>query len=121
MSKRNKGSKGTGSAQVATPDVQGAQLPEAAPEATVRKVRTMQNGVKHPLPGGKCYAVWAFCDSVLAASGAPPSTAQVTQHSAEQGWNRNNTTIELSYWRKYHGIPARTPKGAAVTAEAPAA
>jgi hypothetical protein len=94
----------------------------ATPVATVavRKVRTMQNGVKHPLPGGKCYAVWAFCDSVLASSGAPPSTAQVAQHSAQQGWNRNNTTIELSYWRKYHGIPARTVAQVA-TAEVPQA
>lgn len=113
MSKRNKGPK----VPAATIAQVAAQV--AAPEARpARKLRTMQNGVKHPLPGGKCAAVWAFCDTVLASSGAPPSTAQVKQHSAEQGWNGNNTTIELSYWRKYHGIPART---VAQVAEAPQA
>jgi hypothetical protein len=91
--------------------------PNVAPARAPRALRTVRNGVKHPLPGGKCHAVWALCDKVLAFSGAPPTTAAVTAHAVANGWNANNTTIELSYWRKYHGIPARAPKVAPATVE----
>ena len=77
--------------------------PESTPLVLEGVTREVRNGVKRPLPGGKCDAVWQALDQ-LRAAGVDPSTKEVKDLSVAKGWNTNNSTAELSQWRRFHGI-----------------
>lgn len=58
-----------------------------------------QNGVKRPVAGGLCAAVWEYLDA------NPASTAKhVREAAAANGWNVNNALCELYTWRKFMGV-----------------
>jgi hypothetical protein len=65
--------------------------------------RETRNGVRKPSPGGKCAEVWQALDA-LRAGGFAPSTKDVKDLSIAKGWNTNNSTAELSAWRRFHGL-----------------
>nr|WP_298717228.1 hypothetical protein [uncultured Steroidobacter sp.] len=90
--------------------------PEAAPTTAVegapaslvltavtKAAREERNGVKRPREGGLCAQVWAALDQMRAA-GIEPSTKDIRGWSIEKGFNVNNSTAELSAWRKFNGI-----------------
>ncbi len=67
------------------------------------KNRVEQNGVKQRSKGGKCSNVWEACDALLKA-GTPPVPKQMREMAELQGWNENNTIIEMYKWRKFNGL-----------------
>lgn len=107
-------------------------VPNAAPTATVatvapapqgktglriQKERASANGVTRPSAGGKCAAVWAYCDSILASTSAKPTVAQVRTWGAEQGYNVNNAQIEFYAWCKHNGLARNQLRTVAATAQ----
>jgi hypothetical protein len=71
-----------------------------------RPTAEAQNGVRRPLRG-VCADTWRACDELL-AKGTTPDAATMRQIADKYGWNRNNVSIELSRWRKFHGIARQT-------------
>lgn len=66
--------------------------------------RETRNGVKRPLdPNSKCGAVWAALDE-LVAKGETDLTTAIHAIGEKRGWNKSNTSIELSAYRRFHGI-----------------
>lgn len=57
---------------------------------------------KYPREGGKCWQVWNFCDTHLAANGNV-SVADARAHAVANNWNVSNASQEFYAWRKYHG------------------
>lgn len=101
----NKGNSST--AQVAAPQVQeqvAAPQVQGKTGLRIQKVRASANGVTRPSAGGKCAAVWDFCDSVLGSTGSKPTVAQVRAWGAAQGYNVNNAQIEYYAWCKHNGL-----------------
>jgi hypothetical protein len=87
----------------------------AAPKAVKapQQERIVQNGVKRPLEGGACAAVWAVLDQMREA-GVEPASKDVRDLATARGWNENNALCELSAWRKFNGLTRQvknlTPK-----------
>jgi hypothetical protein len=52
-----------------------------------------------PKPGGKCAAIWDFCDKAV-AGGVTPQLAQVR---AELDLNETTVAIQFYRWRKFVG------------------
>lgn len=73
------------------------------PQRAVRAKCEVQNGVRKPREGGKCARVWQDCDNIVAQGGVP-TNEMVKALAAARGDNENNAQIELSGWRKFHGI-----------------
>lgn len=73
------------------------------PQRAVRAKCEVQNGVRKPRAGGKCARVWQDCDNIV-ANGGVPTNEMVKALAAARGDNENNAQIELSGWRKFHGI-----------------
>jgi len=82
-------------------DAVHALLAGAAPQGD----RTVQNGVRRPLEGGKCDAIWSALDKVL-AKGSAPTLHAVQALATKHGWNANNARIEFYQWRKFHKLGA---------------
>ena len=80
-------------------------------QPVVKPPRPQANGVKKPGEGTKCRAVWDWCDSF----GSVPTTADAKAHAEKVGWNINNTTIEVSQWKRFHGIARPTKAKEATT------
>jgi hypothetical protein len=77
----------------------------------VKQPREERNKVKRPLdPNSRCGQVWAKCDELHKAGKLDSKT--LLAWSDEQGMNRNNTSIELSQWRKFHGLGIKEVKAA---------
>lgn len=81
---------------------------KAAPSKGIKieKDRDEQNGVKRPSLGGACRKVWDACDE-LYDNGVMPKPAVIKPIAEENGWNVNNTIIEMYQWRKFMGIRGR--------------
>jgi hypothetical protein len=78
----------------------------AKPETvTTLAPREVRNGVKKPREGGTCHAVWAALDA-MREKGSPPTSADLRELATKKDWNWNNCSIELSRWRKFHGLAA---------------
>jgi hypothetical protein len=71
--------------------------------------RKIQNGVREPKHGGKCYTVWAKLDTMRSA-GMEPTLPEVIAMAHAEGWNANNTRIEYYNWRRFHGYGAPAKK-----------
>lgn len=67
--------------------------------------RVVQNGVKPPVTGGLCWQAYMHFDECRAKGVV--ETREIVELGVAKGLNENNLRTELSYWRKYHGIPAR--------------
>lgn len=80
----------TGKASTAT----GTGLP-------IQKDRVERNGIKRPSVGGKCDAVWSYCDSYLAEHGKTPMPKDMRAWAEAHGQNPSNAVIELYQWRKW--------------------
>jgi hypothetical protein len=66
--------------------------------------REVRNGVKRPLdPDSKCGQVWAALDE-LVAKGEKDLTTAIHAIGDKKGWNKNNTSLELSAYRRFHGL-----------------
>lgn len=73
----------------------------AAKQAAAPAEREVRNGVKRPLPGSKCGAVWAWLDK------HPGSTVKDVREWAEgERQNVNNASIEYYQHRKFHANTA---------------
>lgn len=73
----------------------------------IEKDRPEQNGIVRPSVGGKCRAIWDFCDEFHAAQGRLPMPKEMKEVSQEKGWNANNAVIEMYQWRKFNGYTGR--------------
>lgn len=73
----------------------------------IEKDRPEQNGIKRPSIGGKCREIWDALDEYVREEGAQPDSKLVKALAEENGWNRNNASIEFYQWRKFHGIKGR--------------
>ena len=82
------------------------ELPVAGAGIKIEKDRPEQNGIIRPSAGGKCRAIWDYCDSFY-ASGAIPMPKQMKAAARENGWNENNSIIEMYQWRKFTGLTGR--------------
>jgi len=82
----------------------------AAPKV-LNGVTAEQNGVRAPIKG-VCRDVWDALDK-LRADSVEPTSRHVSEMVAKRKWNQNNASIELSRWRKYHGLkrPVTLPSG----------
>lgn len=67
--------------------------------------RTVQNGVREPKKGGKCYTIWTELDK-LTKGDKIPSLQQVFELAERKKWNANNARIEYYQWRRFHGYGA---------------
>jgi hypothetical protein len=72
----------------------------------IEKERPEQNGIIRPSEGGKCRAIWDFCDA-LTAKGVTPMPKLLKESAETHGWNANNAVIEMYQWRKFNGITGR--------------
>lgn len=72
----------------------------------IEKNRPERNGVQRPSAGGKCRAIWDYCDE-LNEKGVMPMPKLLKKVAAEKGWNANNAIIEMYQWRKFNGIVGR--------------
>jgi hypothetical protein len=68
--------------------------------------REEAHGIVKPRDGGVCRAVWDALDSIR-ADGTAPTSKEVRALAEKKEWNLNNASIELSRWRRFHGISAR--------------
>lgn len=86
------------------------EMKKAAPVVTTATTveRTVQNGVRRPLPESACGLVWAALDAMLKA-GIEPATKDVRDLSTAKGWNESNSICELSAWRKHMGLSKQRP------------
>ena len=91
---------------VAVPAAESAKKPVGT-GLKIQKDRPEANGVKVRSAGGKCAAVWAYCDANKGAT-----VGQVKAWAEAEGFNVNNASIEFYCWRKFNGIKGRTPKAA---------
>lgn len=82
------------------------ELPTKGTGIKIEKDRPEQNGIQRPSAGGKCRAIWDFCDE-LNEKGVIPMPKMLKEAAAEKGWNENNAVIEMYQWRKFHGIVGR--------------
>lgn len=82
------------------------ELPTKGTGIKIEKDRPEQNGVVRPSEGGKCRAIWDFCDQ-LNEKGVMPMPKLLKEAARENGWNENNAVIEMYQWRKFHGIVGR--------------
>lgn len=73
----------------------------------IEKDRPEQNGIVRPSVGGKCRAIWDFCDSFYAGQGRLPMPKEMKQAAQDNGWNENNAVIEMYQWRKFNGYTGR--------------
>jgi hypothetical protein len=73
----------------------------------IEKDRPEQNGIVRPSVGGKCRAIWDFCDSFYASQGRLPMPKEMKQAAQDNGWNENNAVIEMYQWRKFNGYIGR--------------
>lgn len=91
-------------AEPVQPAAQQAAAPQQAPKATTaapapKAPREERNGVKRPKPGGKCAAVWDHLDNH-----GNMESKDLRAVAEAKGWNVNNALIELSVWRRFHGL-----------------
>lgn len=72
----------------------------------IEKGREERNGVKRPSIGGKCRAIWDALDALLAEleEGETVTSKMVQDLAADEGWNKNNASIEFYNWRKFNGF-----------------
>jgi len=82
------------------------ELPVKGEGIKIEKDRPEQNGIVRPSAGGKCRAIWDFCDE-LNEKGVMPMPKLLKEAAREKGWNENNAVIEMYQWRKFHGIVGR--------------
>lgn len=82
------------------------ELPVKGEGIKIEKDRPEQNGIQRPSAGGKCRAIWDYCDE-LNEKGVMPMPKLLKEAAAEKGWNANNAVIEMYQWRKFHGIVGR--------------
>lgn len=72
----------------------------------IEKGREERNGVKRPSIGGKCRAIWDALDALLAEleAGETVTSKMVQDLAKDEGWNKNNASIEFYNWRKFNGF-----------------
>jgi hypothetical protein len=85
--------------------------PVVKKESPAKPERVEQNGVKMPLRG-KCRDVWDWCDDWKKTTGSAPTAADAREHGQKVGWNLSNTSIELSAWKRFHGLTRKEVKAA---------
>lgn len=73
----------------------------------IQKDREERNGIKRPSVGGKCAAVWEYCESLYEANGMVPTPKALKGWAEENGHNLNNVSIELYRWRNFMGFKGR--------------
>lgn len=79
-----------------------------APASTApAKVRDERNGVCRPRAGGKCAAVWAWCDKHPDAK-----LADVRAWAEKANHNASNAMIEFYRWRRWSGAAKEVQKAA---------
>lgn len=66
--------------------------------------RQEQNGIKRPSLGGKCRAIWDFCDEFQAKFKKSPSAADF--RAASRDWNKTTCAIQAGQWRKFNNTEA---------------
>lgn len=72
----------------------------------IEKDRPEQNGITRPSIGGKCRAIWDYCDAQY-KNNVIPMPKQMRTIAQENGWNENNAVIEMYQWRKFNGFKSR--------------
>jgi hypothetical protein len=78
---------------------QSAEPPMPVRTTVAKPERETRNGVKRPLPGTKCGAVWDWMDA------NPKATSKEVRDWAERtGANVNNALIESASWRRFRGL-----------------
>ena len=100
----------TALATMTTPTVEVQPQPQTIVVKPQRPPVDEKNGVRAPL-SGVCRDLWDALSAMLAKGTAPDSKA-VRELTEKKGWNQNNSSIEFSRWRRYHGFarPAKAPK-----------
>lgn len=75
----------------------------------IEKNREERNGVKRPSVGGKCRAIWDALDELQAEleEGETVTSKMVQDLAKDEGWNKNNASIEFYNWRKFNGVKGR--------------
>lgn len=82
-------------------------VPEPVAKARpARLVAEERNGVRAPIQG-VCRDLWGALNDMV-AKGLTPDAAAVRDLSEKRKWNQNNSSIELSRWRKFHGYARPT-------------
>lgn len=83
---------------------QGDETPRKG--VAIQKDREERNGYRRPSAGGKCAAVWDYCDWFLNDNGEniPPKPKDLKHWAEKHGHNPNNAVIELYQWRKFMGL-----------------
>jgi hypothetical protein len=79
-------------------------VPNEGTGLKIQKDRAERNGIRRPSEGGKCAAVWEFCDAYYAANGNSPMPKNMKKWAEDFNFNSNNAVIEMYQWRKFVGI-----------------
>lgn len=90
---------------------------EAAPKAPKIELRE-SNGITEPREGSKTRRVWDIANEIGAATGVPPTLADVMAKARDEGLNDATVQTQYNRFRKFYGLP---PQGRAKKAEEPAA
>ena len=69
----------------------------------IEKGREERNGIRRPSVGGKCRAIWDWCDSVILNNGIVDAKT-IKAVSEANGWNINNAIIEMYQWKKFNKV-----------------
>lgn len=94
--------------------IKAAAAAEKEAKTARRTDRVYQNGVRMPLPEGKCGQAWALFNELGAQLGRVPTIAEALPIGEARGQNPGNIRVEYSFWRKFYGIAViRTVKAVA--------
>lgn len=78
----------------------------------VKAPRPEANGIKMPGENTKCRAVWDWADKFKKDTGNVPDAAAAREWAEKVGANVNNALIELSQWKRFHGLTKKDAKAA---------
>ena len=84
------------------PAIDEVTKPTAKKAPDPRTPPVEQYGVRAPIKG-VCADVWTACDDWLTTNGTAPKVADLRNLAEKRKWNRNNLSIEVSRWRRFHG------------------
>ena len=80
-----------------------AQAGTQVTPAPVAAQRAIVNGVRAPLPGGKCMAVWAELDRTVAKD-KPVTLRQITTVAEKKGWSKVTARLNFYAWKRFHAL-----------------
>lgn len=89
--------------QAVTPAKAAGKARSATAARVAAAPREQRNGVKRPVAGGLCRAVWDWLDQHPNAK-----LGEVREVAIRKGWNQNNASIELYQWRRFNGLMERS-------------